>query len=300
METTVTRITELENDGASRRYRVVVDAAQAARAAAERLRGLQRQLRMKGFRPGRAPLEAVRRLHGQAAEAAERERLAALIVEDFIRQNDLRPLGRPIIREVAGGGPCEFDCRFETLPDIALAPLEGLTLDRPMIADPTPATEALCHAYERRQVLDWLASLHDFAVPPTMLANEVARILRRHEEHLGAPADDAQREAYAAIAERRTRLALLLVEIGRRNGVEVPREQLAAAIFAEHPDDEERRRELMDFYAGHPTALAELHSGLFERSVVDHLMASARINERPTTAAGLADLVSQSVSPPLG
>jgi len=300
VSTTSLPVTEIENDGASRRYRLVVDAEEAERVAAARLRDLQRQLRLKGFRPGRAPLDVVRRLHGQAAAAAARERLAVLMAEEFIRRNGLRPLGRPVISEAAGEGPCAFDCRFETLPDIALAPLEGLAVDRPVVADPTPATDAACDAYERRQVLDWLASLHDFAVPPTMLANELARILRGHERHVGAPADDAQREAYAAIAARRTRLALLLVEIGRRNGIQVPRERIAAAIRAECPDDEQRRRELTDFYARHPTALAELHSGLFERSVVEDLLRSACITGRPTTAAALADLAGRPLSPPSG
>ena len=326
----------MDNDGVSRRYRLRVDQATVSRTVEERLGLLQRKVRLKGFRPGHAPMAMVRRLHQEGVTSAVLEQLAVRTAGEMIQRDGLRPLGRPMIRKTGTdpSGDYEFDCSFETLPEIVLLPVENLVVTRLVVTDRVPVAmpdaatepvgptgeraggplgrdthaltldvddteqiERFCREYETRQVLDWLADHYDFPVPPTMLANELVRIVRRHTEQFLLEPDERLHARYAAIAARRTRLALLLVEIGRVHGIQVPYSEIEALIRADSPTDDGRQEELVRFYAANPTALAELHSTVFERRVVEFLMQSAQIVEQSVTAAEIPDIVAAVVPP---
>ena len=82
----------------------------------------------------------------------------------------------------------------------------------------------------KRHLFDRLAATHDFPVPQPLVEREFNVIWKAVEatrssaadETIGSARTDASlRAEYRAIAERRVRLGLLLVEIGRRHNMEV-------------------------------------------------------------------------------
>ena len=81
----------------------------------------------------------------------------------------------------------------------------------------------LTRTHMKRQLLDQLASSHDFPVPESMVEAEFDQIWQQLE-HEASHEDDPkaalaemeeEKDDYRAIAERRVRLGLLLSEIGQ-------------------------------------------------------------------------------------
>ena len=63
------QVTETSNQGLKREYRVVVTAADLGVKVDKYLDDLKGRVRLNGFRPGKVPVEHLRRLYGRAAMA---------------------------------------------------------------------------------------------------------------------------------------------------------------------------------------------------------------------------------------
>jgi len=156
--------------------------------------------------------------------------------------------------------------------------------------------ERLTHEYAsvargrlKRQLLDKLADVHDFAVPPGMAEQEFESIWKQREEQLAQGASDPDEEGkgeeeikaeYRGIAERRVRLGLLLNEVGRLNNIEVTQDEVNRAIAAEaqrHPGHE---RKIFELYRDNPQGMAALRAPIFEEKVVDFMIEMADVTDR--------------------
>jgi len=94
----------------------------------KRAKELSRKVRLPGFRPGKTPLDVVKkRFHseilGEAAEA-----IVNKVVFDELEGRGLRPLAPPKVEEVKleEGQPLTFKAVFETLPLVELPEWKGL------------------------------------------------------------------------------------------------------------------------------------------------------------------------------
>jgi trigger factor len=161
----------------------------------------------------------------------------------------------------------------------------------------------LTRTHMKRQLLDQLASRHDFPVPETMVEAEYQNILGQlrheasHEEDPKAALAeiDAEADEYRKIAVRRVRLGLLLSEIGAANGVDVTEQEMSRLIMQAASQYQGKDREtFIRYIQQEPMAAAQLRAPLYEDKVVDFLFARAKINDRKATRAELeADLESE-------
>jgi trigger factor len=115
---------------------------EAERVQAEidtRARDLARKVKLPGFRPGKVPVEVVKRrfkdeILGEAAEA-----IVNKVVFDELDGRGLKPLAPPKVEEVKleEGQPMSFKAVFETLPLIELPDWKGLrvTAKGPAVAE---------------------------------------------------------------------------------------------------------------------------------------------------------------------
>ena len=161
----------------------------------------------------------------------------------------------------------------------------------------------LTRTHMKRQLLDQLASRHDFAVPESMVDAEYQNILGqlRHEASHEADPQAALKEIegdaaeYRKIAERRVRLGLLLSEIGAANGVEVSEQEMNRLIMqaaSQYPPKD--RENFVRYVQQEPMAAAQLRAPLYEDKVVDFLFGQAEITDRKATREELeADLESE-------
>jgi trigger factor len=122
-----------DTGGLSRRLEVAVPATEVAQEVQQRLRRLSRTARLKGFRPGKAPLAVITKQFGEQVRA---EVLSDLVRSSFaqaVTQEKLRPAGGPRIEPIAMGpeSDLKYAAHFEVLPEVRVNPPEALALERP-------------------------------------------------------------------------------------------------------------------------------------------------------------------------
>ncbi len=87
------------------------------------LRAMQKTIAIRGFRPGKAPIEMVKRFYGKSILAEEVQRMASDTLNDYLSNNNIDILGYPLSSERI---PTKFnpeqDQEFSFSFDLGLAP----------------------------------------------------------------------------------------------------------------------------------------------------------------------------------
>jgi trigger factor len=150
----------------------------------------------------------------------------------------------------------------------------------------------LTRTYMKRQLLDQLASDHDFDVPPSMVDAEFGQIWQQLEQEAAREEDpeaakkemEDEKDDYRDIAVRRVRLGLLLSEIGQSNGVEVNQQEMNMLVQqAAQQYPREQHEAFVKYLQENPMAAAQLRAPLFEDKVVDFLFDKATITDKKVT-----------------
>jgi len=144
--------------GLERRMQVSVPASRVEQQVDKRLLNVSRTARIKGFRPGKAPIHVVRKHYG--AQVRE-EVVGDLIRETFaeaVQQEKLVPAGGPRIEPLAmdKGADLKYAATFEVYPDFELKGLEGLELNRPKASVTEADVDAMIDSL-RKQRPDFVA-----------------------------------------------------------------------------------------------------------------------------------------------
>src|ERR1700736_3281250 len=127
MQVSVESISKLK-----RRMQVQVPAERVSREIAARLKNLSRTARLKGFRPGKAPIKVIRQQFGVQVH---REVIGELLQSSFaeaVSEKQLSPAGNPRIepKSVDEGQDLTYVATFEVFPEVALQPIDSLELER--------------------------------------------------------------------------------------------------------------------------------------------------------------------------
>jgi trigger factor len=141
----------------------------------------------------------------------------------------------------------------------------------------------------KRQMLDQLDSLHTFPLPENLVGQEFDNIWRQvqHDiEHHGksfeaeGTTEEAARDDYRKIAERRVRLGLVLSRIGESAEVTVTDEELQAALYEQARRYRGQEKQVFDYYRKNPDALQALRAPIFEEKVVDYVLEFAEVTDK--------------------
>jgi trigger factor len=121
-----------ETGGLSRRLEVAVPATEVAKEVEQRLKRLSRTARLKGFRPGKAPLAVITKQFGEQIRAEVVSDLMRSSFAQAVSEQNLRPAGGPRIEPIALGPETDlkYAAHFEVLPDIRVNAPEGLNIER--------------------------------------------------------------------------------------------------------------------------------------------------------------------------
>ncbi len=95
-------------------------------------RNYLRQVRVPGFRPGRAPLAIVRQRYGQSIRADFLGTALRKYFREAAESKSLAPLSPPVVGEVvfSPGQPLAFKATFEVSPSLELPTYKGLEIER--------------------------------------------------------------------------------------------------------------------------------------------------------------------------
>jgi trigger factor len=141
----------------------------------------------------------------------------------------------------------------------------------------------------KRRLFDILDKEHAFDLPKSMVEGEFGGIWEQIQADKAAgrldPEDEGKTEEalekeYRAIAERRVRLGLVLAEIGRRNNVLVPEDEVAAAIGRQARQFPGQERQVVEFYQKNPQAMAQIRAPIYEERVVDFILELAKTTSK--------------------
>ena len=254
-----------------RRLEVSVPAGEVESAFNERLKSFSRTARLKGFRPGKAPLAVVQRQFGSQIREEVVSELVRVTLANALDQQKLSPVAGPRIDPLpaAPGGELRYAAVFEIYPQIELKGLadnvrgrvRGQLLEKLLAANPIELPRVAVESQLRSLQIEWLR-----------------RVGARPEDLKEAP----PREPFEEAARRRVATGLLLGEVIRREGLKVDPARLSeriASAAASYSEPEEAAKQIR----ANDALRRQLEAGVLEDQAIDYLLGQVRISEQPTT-----------------
>ena len=121
--------------GLERRLTITVPAASVDTAVKSRLQQLAKTQRINGFRPGKVPVNVIKKRFGSAV----RQEIAGDVMQQHfyqaIMQEKINPAGMPkfeLTKDV-DGQDLEFAATFEIYPEVTVKGLDKLKIDKPVV-----------------------------------------------------------------------------------------------------------------------------------------------------------------------
>jgi trigger factor len=148
----------------------------------------------------------------------------------------------------------------------------------------------------KRALLDRLDETHKFEAPPSLVDDEFNLMwnsIRAEMDSSGKTfadentTDEAAREEYRRIADRRVRLGLVLAEIGEKNKISVTDDEVSRAVIERARQVPGREKEIWDYYRNNANALAQIRAPIYEDKVVDFILELANVSEKKVSREDL-------------
>ena len=124
----------VESTGAlERRMEVSVPKEQIEQAIDARLKQVSRTAKLKGFRPGKAPLKVIKQQFGAQVRQEVLSEMMQRSFAEAVSEQKLNPAAGPRIEPISAGPGEDLKYRaiFEVFPEIALQKIDGLMITRP-------------------------------------------------------------------------------------------------------------------------------------------------------------------------
>jgi trigger factor len=144
-----------DTGGLTRRMEVAVPATEVAQEVQQRLKQLARTSRLKGFRPGKAPLAVIAKQFGDQVRAEVLNDLMRSSFAQAVDQEKLRPAGGPRIEPIALGpeSDLKYAATFEVLPEVKGASPAAITIEKPTATVTDADVEAMIENMRRQRPL---------------------------------------------------------------------------------------------------------------------------------------------------
>ncbi|WP_020398863.1 trigger factor [Kordiimonas gwangyangensis] len=126
------QIEELLNEGLKREYKVVVEASELDAKLDAVLDEFRATARIKGFRPGKAPISLLKRMHGERAKGQVLNEAMQESSTKLFEEKKIRPALRPEVDmdQYEDGKNLEYTLKVEVLPEIDVDGFKAPALER--------------------------------------------------------------------------------------------------------------------------------------------------------------------------
>jgi trigger factor len=164
------QVTETSAEGLKREFRVVVPAGELAEKVTSRLGEIGRTIQLRGFRPGKVPMQILRQRFGTSVLGEVLENTLQGTSADAIREHNLRPALPPKVDIVSfsEGADLEYKMSLEILPDIPEPSFADLDIERLVVEVPDEdvdrAIERIAEQQRKTEVAERPAESGDIIV----------------------------------------------------------------------------------------------------------------------------------------
>ena len=148
----------------------------------------------------------------------------------------------------------------------------------------------------KRGLLDRLDEAHKFEAPPSLVDEEFNLMWNSIKAEMDSSGktfadedttEEAAREEYRKIADRRVRLGLVLSEIGEKNKITVTDDEIGRAVIERARQMPGREKEVWDYYRNNANALAQIRAPIYEDKVIDFILELASVTEKKVSREDL-------------
>ena len=129
------QVTETATDGLKREYKVVITAEDMATRIDARLAELQRTIKLKGFRPGKVPVDLLKRQFGDSIRGEVVQQTLQETSGEAINQQGIRPAAQPSVEDLSfdEGKDLEYVMAVEIMPEIETGDFSGYAVENLVI-----------------------------------------------------------------------------------------------------------------------------------------------------------------------
>ena len=126
--------TSMSNEGLQYQLSIAVPTEALQSRYQERLNQLAKQIRLKGFRPGKVPPSKVAQLYGDEIFGEIAADITQKSLSDALKENKLSLVNQPHVefKSQTLGAPLEFTATFEIYPKVALQTLDSVLIKKPI------------------------------------------------------------------------------------------------------------------------------------------------------------------------
>ena len=189
------QVTEKSAKGLKYEYAVVIAAADIDQRLTEELQKISHQVRMPGFRPGKAPLSLLKKLHGKNLMGQILEETVNESSRQLLEERKMRPALQPQVDLVKfdEGTDLEYTLIVEVIPEIAAPDFSDLKLEKLVVkATDAEVDEALQRLADQQKSFEAAAKSHKAANGDAVVIDFLGRI--DGEAFDGGAAEDYQLE----------------------------------------------------------------------------------------------------------
>lgn len=137
------QVTETLNEGLKREIKIVVPAAEMESRLMERLENAKDRVRLNGFRPGKVPVQHLRKIYGKSFMAEVVNELLNDSTRKILNERGEKAAMQPDItttedeaeaeQVLAGNADFSFSLSYEVVPEFELKDLEGVKVEREVV-----------------------------------------------------------------------------------------------------------------------------------------------------------------------
>jgi trigger factor len=164
------QVTEISSDGLKREFTVTVPAGDLEQEITRRLDELGRQVRLPGFRPGKVPMQILRKRFGPSVRGEVLQSTLQASSAEAISERNLRPALPPKVDIVSAGegADLEYKMAVELLPEIPEPSFADLAVERLVVEVPDQdvdrAIERIAEQQRKSEIVERPAELGDIIV----------------------------------------------------------------------------------------------------------------------------------------
>jgi trigger factor len=164
------QVTETSAEGLKREFTITVPASDLEEEITRRLGELGRQIRLPGFRPGKVPMQILRRRFGPSVRSEVLQNTLQTSSTEAISERNLRPALPPKVDIVSAGegANLEYKMAIEVLPEIPELSFADLGIERLVVEVPEEEiereVERIAEQHRKSEVVEGAAETDDILV----------------------------------------------------------------------------------------------------------------------------------------